>query len=566
MIRLISGDPAGVPESHMPKQETDSAALRNPSWTHAALAAGSAEGEPVFGVRGLRRLERRRSQLLLITGLVVLALLFGLLSEALPTFGLSPELPSFLSLPTVLYGSLALLIVLFLSYVGLSDRRNKAVLLRLWDQGVRMQSVTGRLEELQALQEIFAALGSTVHFRPTVERVLDSVFDITHARYASLMMATTVIQRCGEGFEANRQLVEMVSSVAGRVQEEGNTISLRKGDEYGASNSQGERRFARYPLLSIPLRVEKKTIGVLNIMPPAGTNSFAEDTKRLLHIFGDQVAMAIQKARLVQRLEVSIKELEEAQEKMVQAGKLAAVGELAAGVAHEINNPLGGILGLSQHILERARRNELDPDWMMSRLELVEREANRAKQIVRNLLDFSRSPSAEFSIVDLVAVLRDTLGMLEHQLNLSNITVEKCFEDPLPPIIGNANQLQQVFTNIITNAQKAIGTDGIITISARTQEVEGGEMVRLSFSDTGCGIPGDKLDRIFEPFFTTREGDKGTGLGLSVSYRIVKDHQGELFVEESACGQGTTFTIVLPVPAKEEAGALFAPVGTEEER
>ena len=250
-------------------------------------------------------------------------------------------------------------------------------------------------------------------------------------------------------------------------------------------------------------------------------------------------------------LKNSSQELQETQNQLIQAGKLAAIGQLAAGVSHELNNPLGGILGYAQFIMEKAKRKEglenLTPKELQSiqtYISYIERESQRCKAIVSNLLKFARSTKNDRKApLDINQVLEDTFTFTKHQLEINQMALVKTLAPNLPRILGNAHQLQQVFTNIIVNAQQAMSRGGTLTVSSKLKK---NNFIEISFADTGCGISQDNIHKLFEPFFTTKEVGKGTGLGLSVSYGIIKDHKGDIEVE-SMPDKGSVFRITLPV-------------------
>ena len=218
--------------------------------------------------------------------------------------------------------------------------------------------------------------------------------------------------------------------------------------------------------------------------------------------------------------------------------QLASVGRLAAGVAHEINNPLTGILTFAHMLREKPNMDEQD----RQDLDLIIRETTRAAEIVRGLLDFARERPAAKQPLQINDVLRRTLRLLSNQRAFSNIVIVEDLQDNLPLIDGDPNQLQQVFLNLALNACEAMPHGGTLLVSTSANQ----DKVLAKITDTGCGIPPEHLDRIFEPFFTTKPVGKGTGLGLSVSYGIVQQHGGHIEVE-SKVGFGSTFTVVLPV-------------------
>jgi len=254
------------------------------------------------------------------------------------------------------------------------------------------------------------------------------------------------------------------------------------------------------------------------------------------------------------------RELEDAQAQLIQSEKMAAVGQLSAGVAHELNNPLGGILGYAQYTLEKMNRKPFEEisckefETYRKHLKDIEAQSRRCKTIVQNLLKFSRSSSKiDTSEVSINDVLIETISLIEHQLTMQKVTLTTDLQEDAPIIQANAGLLQQVFTNIIINALHAMSQGGNLLVTSR-HSPELGEFsgaIEISFTDDGCGIPAEIQKNIFEPFFTTKSIGKGTGLGLSVSYGIIKEHGGEIKVE-SVEGCGTTFTIILPL---EKSGA-----------
>jgi signal transduction histidine kinase/HAMP domain-containing protein len=251
-------------------------------------------------------------------------------------------------------------------------------------------------------------------------------------------------------------------------------------------------------------------------------------------------------------LENALRTLKETQAQLIQVEKMAAVGQLAAGVAHELNNPLGGILGYSQFALEKMSQKpvsqfgEQDTADFLQYLKDIEQQTKRCRSIIQNLLKFSRaSRKEEFEPTDVNQVVKETLAFIRHQVEKSKVKLVVRLDGSLPMVKGHASQLQQVFTNLILNGVQAMPGGGTLTVSTGM----GGEaeMIEVAFTDTGVGIPKHSLDKIFEPFFSTKKVGEGTGLGLSVSYGLIKNHGGEIKVE-SKDNEGTTFSVLLPVP------------------
>ena len=239
------------------------------------------------------------------------------------------------------------------------------------------------------------------------------------------------------------------------------------------------------------------------------------------------------------------------EEQLQRAGRLAAVGELAAGVAHELNNPLAAIQGFAQLL---AAREDVD-EILKKDLQTIYREAKRAASITKNLLSFSRGHDSDKRLVYINEVVEETLELVTHQLKVSNIEVVMELQPDLPMTMIDYSQIRQVFLNIINNANQAMTeAHGRGKLIIRT--IKSDEMLQVIFIDSGPGIPKENLPRIFDPFFTTKGVGKGTGLGLSVSYGILKAHGGHIYVS-SDLGKGATFTVEIPVSSEDK------PVGTQ---
>jgi len=231
------------------------------------------------------------------------------------------------------------------------------------------------------------------------------------------------------------------------------------------------------------------------------------------------------------------------EEQLQISEKMASIGLLAAGVAHEVNTPLTGISSFTQMLLENAHAD--DPSTQV--LEKIERQTFRAAKIVNGLLNLARPAQTDSGPCDINAVVNDVLSLLEHQFKNGSIQVRKELA-ALPPVVqGIEHKLQQVFLNLFLNARDAMPKGGWLTIVTRADR--NGAIVEVA--DTGSGIPTEQLSRIYDPFFTTKEIGKGTGLGLSITYGIVQEHGGTITCD-SQVGQGTRFSIRLPLAAAEK--------------
>ena len=240
-----------------------------------------------------------------------------------------------------------------------------------------------------------------------------------------------------------------------------------------------------------------------------------------------------------------VTEERELQHKLLQSEKMAAVGTLAGGVAHEINNPLGAILAFSQLGLREAKAGSVLHDFLTE----IEDSAQRCKRIVSSLLDFSRPSRGERKPVDLRPVVEQAVFLCRTQFRQSRVTIETAFASgPDPVVLGDRNQLQQVLLNLMSNAYHAMEeTGGQILVRSAVEE---GHAVHLTVEDDGQGIEKRYVEKIFEPFFTTKAEGKGTGLGLAITYSIIRDHGGTIRVD-SAVGEGTRFTLRFPWPGEE---------------
>jgi signal transduction histidine kinase len=309
----------------------------------------------------------------------------------------------------------------------------------------------------------------------------------------------------------------------------------------------------------VPLRVGGKRIGVYSLYTSKAKADFTAGELEILGVIASQAAVAIENAQLYTDLERAHGRLKESQRQLLLSDKLAAVGELAGGVAHEVNNPLQIILSRVQ--LMRMRHS--DNEGLCGDFDLLENNVKRISRIIRALLGFARhnAVEGEWGEFDLKESLQQSCALVRHQLQGNLIELELDCPDDLPRLPGNAGELEQVFINLLLNAQNAMPDGGRMQVRARDNSAG----IEIRFADSGCGIEAEHLDRIFEPFFTTRSDQGGTGLGLAVSFRIIEVHGGSLTVE-SQPGQGSTFIVRLPLEESgdlKDGAAIPAPIDRE---
>ena len=241
-----------------------------------------------------------------------------------------------------------------------------------------------------------------------------------------------------------------------------------------------------------------------------------------------------------------VTERRQLEQQLFQAQKIASLGIMAGGVAHEINNPLNVISGAAQLLEKHYPGNE----FVQKNVKVIRDAVSRAAKVVNNLMDFARlEPNTSFELLFANRIVEDALSMLEYQLNRQQIRILKNLADDLPFILGNANQLQQVLVNLILNATLAMPKGGELSLETKYMN----DQVMIKCSDTGEGISAGNLEKIFDPFYTTRAPGQGTGLGLSISYQIIQQHSGVIEAYSEGKNKGSTFTIKLPVYQRNSA-------------
>ncbi len=403
------------------------------------------------------------------------------------------------------------------------------------------EKIDGYIEQLSGLYNITLSFYKIAEMEVAYKEICRHVADLMRVRQCILILYDEARQMFiprTSAFGMEEDAVRRLSVSRTKMEE---LFTMSNGLPIVSNDKGGLGRFdpmisdtvSERTLLVAWLQRKGEILGAIRVADKEG--NFTDEDAKLLTILANHMAVAMENARLYRSLQGQMAELKETQEQLIQSAKLAAIGELASNVAHEINNPLTSIIGFTELL-----KDESDITIIKNRLEIIEKESMRARDIVRELLHFARKRPLQLTAIDMNQALKDVIPLVESQARMHHVVLVEEYGD-VPETVGDSNQLKQVFINIINNAVSAMHEGGRLALSTGRQ----GEYVVIRFNDTGHGIPKDVLQRIFEPFYTTKK-DKGTGLGLSVSYRIVQEHGGRIDVE-SIWGKGSTFTVRIPV-------------------
>ena len=376
-----------------------------------------------------------------------------------------------------------------------------------------------------------------------------------------LTIVTAVLAQAAIALE-NARLVELLSSAKREWEETVDAIhqAICIVDDHGVVR-RANRVFAQLvqtPVTAIPGR------SWLGILPPAWSDpvarAIAEATPTSVEVKAGERVLALTVIPMAQPGSAVLvfedqSERRRLQEQLIHSERMSAIGQLIAGVAHDLNNPLASVVGFSDFLAEAGEV----PPTLAEPLEVIRQEAERAATIVKNLLSFARTQAEGRKLQSLKPILESTLVLVKNQLMANHVEATLEVEHGLPEVEASANQLKHVFLNLLNNANQAIASDapgGRIWISAK----RAGDQVAVSVTDSGPGIPEEMAGRIFEPFFTTKGEGEGTGLGLSICQGIVKEHGGRIILERKP-GAGATFTVELPIGARSgPAETVPAPV------
>jgi signal transduction histidine kinase/CheY-like chemotaxis protein len=398
---------------------------------------------------------------------------------------------------------------------------------------------------------VLSAVGRTVVSLMDLEDLLSCIVEagvyVTNAEEGFLLLVDSgsndLYLRAGQNLgepEAQGFRLKVEDSLAGQVVQSGKPV--RRGGKGTGRDFKVKTGYYVKSLLHVPVLLRDEVIGVLSVDNQISDQEFGEDDEHSLSTLADYAAISIENATLYDQLRKKMEDLKRSQRELIESSKLAAVGTLAAGVAHEFNNLLAAILGHAQLGLMSD-----DVDEIREALRAVVDSVDRSRRISSNLLAVARRDEPILELADVTEAVDSPLRLMERDLQRANVELVRKFS-PIPPIICDTGQISQVCLNLLTNARDAMfPKGGTLTVEIKRDQND----VVIAFTDTGSGVPDHVMDRLFEPFVTTKGplgGGPlaGTGLGLSVSYGIVKNHDGTIDVETRA-GKGSTFTVRLPI-------------------
>jgi len=288
--------------------------------------------------------------------------------------------------------------------------------------------------------------------------------------------------------------------------------------------------------LCVPLISREELVGILSLGSKKTNPRFSDSDLEFIFVLADHLTVAVENAILYENQKSINAVLRRTQRQLIQSEKLAALGQLSASLAHEVNNPLGIIKNYLQILSESTEGS--DPEQRS--IKTIKDEVNRIARIVRSLLDFSRPEKEEMAVLDISSVLDESVSLVEKDFSRRKITIKQDLPAKVRPVMGDKDQLKQVFLNLLVNSRDFTPDGGEVKVSTRNADPG----VTIEFSDTGPGIPEENLSRIFEPFFTTKEQGKGTGLGLWICYGIVQRHGGTIQAKRRK--EGTSLVVSLP--------------------
>ncbi|MFO7768193.1 MAG: ATP-binding protein [bacterium] len=516
----------------------------------------------------LEEVDRMDWELWLLVVLVLLMLALAFLLNHFPeligsgrTAMMAPELETYLD-------GFAVIVLFFTIYVIQKHRQLVETRRRLMRARIDQEGLSHRLELIEVLFGVSSTVTSRAGTQRSFEDVLDHLREVMGGEHAVLWRweedpgdLVLVGHRGGEGRPGDH--IPEGAGYAGWVARHGKNLLLDTSTDrgrFGDLDSLEERAASG---IYVPLVADERLLGVLAVITERKGRSFSSADLKLVQIFGNSLAAAMSNDRLITRLRESLRRNEEVQMQLLQTEKLAALGELMAGISHELNNPLSVVTGQAELLLEEDPGEEV-----RERLETMLQEAARARKLVENLLRTARGDRAPREELDINDLVRQSLDLMRFQLEQEGVDCILELQEGLPETALDPFEFQQLIFNLVNNARQAMsGQDrpSRLIVTTRFAEEGGanadvrGPALHLTIRDTGPGIPTERVGRIFEPFYTTKDRGEGTGLGLSICHRIVRGHGGRIEAANHGEG-GARLDVWLPLQQGGERAAGEEPL------
>ncbi len=506
-------------------------------------------------VTDLEEVDRMDWELWLLVILVLLMLALAFLLNHFPelvgsgrTRPMAPELETYLD-------GFAVIVLFFTIYVIQKHRQLVETRRRLMRSRIDQAGLSHRMELIEVLFGVSSTVTSRAGTRRSFDDVLEHLREVMGGDHAVLWEKEEEDgdlrlrgHRGKDGRPSER--VRPGQGYAGWVARHGRSLLLDSDTDREGYGELGPLDMAAASGVYVPLVVDEELLGVLAVVSGRSDRRYSDADLKLVRIFGNNLAAAMSTGRLITRLRESLRKNEEVQVQLLQTEKLAALGELMAGISHELNNPLSVVTGQAELLLEGEPDEEVQ-----GRLETMLQEATRARQLVENLLRVARGDGPRWEQHDINAVVRQSLNLMRFQLEHDQVECILELQEGLPEMELDPFEIQQLVFNLVNNARQAMSSQErprrlVITTRLAEEGTPGGKVMgpaaHLRVRDTGPGIPADRIGRVFEPFYTTKQRGEGTGLGLSICHRIIRDHAGHIEASNHAEG-GARFDVWLPL-------------------
>ncbi len=430
--------------------------------------------------------------------------------------------------------------------------------------------------ELTAIKDVANKAFQNRDFEDLLNTFLDAALAVTNSQIGSSFVVDPDTKRLRlvgsrgiKGGLKKGEYIDIDDSVIKHAITQRKPLLVKDIERDPRTQKKNDPKYGSPSFLSIPIYARHKgdVTAVINLSRKKSEGAFDAKDENLLSTMLIEIKLTLENALLQSQIADYIEDIEERNikleqeitdrkraeeiqkrlhEELIQAEKLAAVGTFVAGIAHEVKNPLAIIIQGIEYLKTSSGSDPLLADAV----ERIKKSAERADTIVKGLLSFTRQISIQTEKTEIIPVIEETLSFVEHQINAKHVTVIRQYAPDAPPISIDTDQIKQAFANILSNSVEAMEDGGTITIAVRQMKNEAGEPhLQVSFADTGCGIPADKIEKVFDPFFTTKDNLGNTGLGLSITKGIIDKHHGTILID-SKLQEGTEVVIELPMTSK----------------